>query len=133
MHMWLICGVNGTPSCLPSRNPDLKHLASHEATPEIWQETYVSALLRAILYSDDPAHWVEAYRKLDPITSREGELRFLQACEALFHKGNTCVLFLHRWVHLCIYRLAGRIRPGDPGRHCCLEPSCCRNYEVLWR
>lgn len=59
----------------------------HEATPEIWQETYLSALLRAILYSDDPTYWLEAYRKLDPITTTEGELRFLQAAEALFMKG----------------------------------------------
>lgn len=59
----------------------------HEATPEIWTETYLSALLRAILYSDDPTYWLEAYRKLDPITTPEGELRFLQAAEALFHKG----------------------------------------------
>ncbi|KAG2152673.1 Chs5p-Arf1p-binding proteins-domain-containing protein [Suillus bovinus] len=59
----------------------------HEATPEIWQETYLSALLRAILYSDDPTYWLEAYRKLDPITTIEGELRFLQAVEALFMKG----------------------------------------------
>ncbi|KAN0085746.1 ChAPs (Chs5p-Arf1p-binding proteins) domain containing protein [Tylopilus felleus] len=59
----------------------------HEATPEIWQETYVSALLRAILYSDDPTYWLDAYRKLDPITSGEGEVRFLQAVEALFTKG----------------------------------------------
>ncbi|KAF9492571.1 chaps-domain-containing protein [Pleurotus eryngii] len=59
----------------------------HEATPEIWQETYVSAILRAILYSDDPNYWLEAYRKLDPITTPEGELRFLQAAEALFSKG----------------------------------------------
>ncbi|KAG1840843.1 Chs5p-Arf1p-binding proteins-domain-containing protein [Suillus subalutaceus] len=59
----------------------------HEATPEIWQETYLSALLRAILYSDDPTYWLEAYRKLDPITTIEGELRFLQAAEALFMKG----------------------------------------------
>lgn len=58
-----------------------------EATPEIWQETYLSALLRAILYSDDPTYWLEAYRKLDPITTIEGELRFLQAAEALFMKG----------------------------------------------
>jgi Chs5-Arf1p-binding protein BUD7/BCH1 len=60
---------------------------SHEATPEIWQETYVSALLRAILYSDDPTYYLDAWRKLDPITSPEGELRFLQAAEAVFHKG----------------------------------------------
>ncbi|KIK04834.1 hypothetical protein K443DRAFT_675610 [Laccaria amethystina LaAM-08-1] len=59
----------------------------HDATPEIWQETYVSALLRAILYSDDPTYWLEAYRKLDPLTSPEGELRFLQAAESLFTKG----------------------------------------------
>ncbi|KIM42087.1 hypothetical protein M413DRAFT_444556 [Hebeloma cylindrosporum] len=59
----------------------------HEATPEIWQETYVSAILRAILYSDDPTYFLDAYRKLDPITSREGELRFLQAAEVLFPKG----------------------------------------------
>lgn len=59
----------------------------HEATQEIWQETYVSALLRAILYSDDPTYTLESYRKLDPITSADGELRFLQAAEALFAKG----------------------------------------------
>ncbi|KAJ7034502.1 Chs5p-Arf1p-binding proteins-domain-containing protein [Mycena alexandri] len=59
----------------------------HEATADMWQETYVSALLRAILYSDDPTHSLDAYRKLDPITSPEGELRFLAAAEALFLKG----------------------------------------------
>lgn len=53
----------------------------------MWQETYVSAILRAILYSDDPTYFLDAYRKLDPITSREGELRFLQAAELLFPKG----------------------------------------------
>lgn len=59
----------------------------HEASPEIWQETYVSALLRAILYSDDPTYWLDAYRKVDPITTPEGEIRFLQAAEMLFMKG----------------------------------------------
>ncbi|THH00715.1 hypothetical protein EW026_g1868 [Hermanssonia centrifuga] len=59
----------------------------HDATAEIWQETYLSALLRSILYSDDPVYWLEAYRKVDPITTPEGELRFLQATEALFNKG----------------------------------------------
>jgi len=61
--------------------------ARHEATPEIWQETYVSAILRAILYSDDPTYTLEAYRKLDPITTADAEVRFLQAAEALFSKG----------------------------------------------
>jgi len=59
----------------------------HEATPDMWQETYVSAILRSILYSDDPTYFLEAYRKLDPITTLEGELRFLQGAEALFPKG----------------------------------------------
>ncbi|KAF8804600.1 chaps-domain-containing protein [Phlegmacium glaucopus] len=59
----------------------------HEATLEIWQETYVSALLRAILYSDDATYFLDAYRKLDPIPSPEGEIRFLQAAESLFSKG----------------------------------------------
>ncbi|KAI0044319.1 chaps family protein [Auriscalpium vulgare] len=59
----------------------------HEASPEIWQETYLSALLRAILYSDDPTYWLDAYRRLDAISTPEAELRFLQAAEALFLKG----------------------------------------------
>ena len=59
----------------------------HEATADIWQETYLSALLRSILYSDDPNYWLDAYRRLDPITTPESEVRFLQAAEALFSKG----------------------------------------------
>ncbi|CAE6456889.1 hypothetical protein ACGC1H_002056 [Rhizoctonia solani] len=59
----------------------------HEATPAIWQETYLSALLRAIHYADDPNYRLAGYRKLDPITTPEGESRFLQTAEALFHKG----------------------------------------------
>ena len=70
----------------------------HEATLEMWQETYVSALLRAILYSDDATYFLDAYRKLDPIPTPEGEIRFLQAAEALFSKGEShhycCGLFL---------------------------------------
>ncbi|TFY70755.1 hypothetical protein EVG20_g2256 [Dentipellis fragilis] len=59
----------------------------HEATPEIWQETYLSAILRTILYSDDPTYYLDAYRRLEPISTPEAELRFLQAAEALFLKG----------------------------------------------
>lgn len=75
----------------------LRHPCSHEATAEIWQETFVSALLRAILYSDDPTYWLEAYRKLDPITSPDGDIRFLQAAEKLFMKGayQTTSLYHH--------------------------------------
>lgn len=59
----------------------------HEATPELWQETYLSAILRAVLYADDPNYRLIGYRKLDPITTRESEVRFLQAAEALFPQG----------------------------------------------
>ncbi|KAG8800134.1 hypothetical protein FRC16_003521 [Serendipita sp. 398] len=59
----------------------------HEPTPELWQETYLSAILRAILYADDPNYRLIGYRKLDPITTRESEVRFLQAAEALFQQG----------------------------------------------
>jgi hypothetical protein len=73
----------------------------------MWQETYVSALLRAILYSDDPTHALDAYRKLDPITSPEGELRFLAAAEALFLKGGFPSLHI---AHCSLQgRLAGRL------------------------
>jgi hypothetical protein len=85
--------ANGTPA----DNPLLINLiiyGSHEATPEIWQETYVSAILRAVLYSDDPTYWIDAWRKLDPITTAEGELRFLQAAEHLFMKGDRSSVYL---------------------------------------
>ena len=59
----------------------------HEATAGLWQETCLSAILRAILYADDSNYRLIGYRKLDPITSRESEIRFLQAAEALFTKG----------------------------------------------
>ncbi|KAE8226120.1 hypothetical protein CF319_g1228 [Tilletia indica] len=59
----------------------------HECTPEIWQEVYLSALLRSILYADDANYRLAGYRKLDPIASPEAEHRFLQAAENLFFKG----------------------------------------------
>jgi tetratricopeptide (TPR) repeat protein len=59
----------------------------HETTPEIWQEVYLSSLLRAILYSDDVNYRLAGYRKLDPISSPDAEHRFLQAAENLFFKG----------------------------------------------
>ncbi|WVN86330.1 uncharacterized protein L203_101493 [Cryptococcus depauperatus CBS 7841] len=59
----------------------------HTATAELWQETYLSALLRAIRYSDDASYRLAGYRKLDPITSPEAEMRFLKTAEALFFKG----------------------------------------------
>ncbi|KAI8137481.1 Chs5p-Arf1p-binding proteins-domain-containing protein [Fennellomyces sp. T-0311] len=59
----------------------------HEATSAIWQETYLSAVLRAILYSDDSYYRLAGYRKIDPITSLHAEAKFLEAVDALFWKG----------------------------------------------
>ncbi|CAG8757626.1 4368_t:CDS:10 [Cetraspora pellucida] len=59
----------------------------HEASPEMWQETYISALLRSILYSDDANYRLAGFRKLDPIPNIEAEAHFLEAAESLFFKG----------------------------------------------
>lgn len=59
----------------------------HDPTPAIWTETYVSAILRAILYADDPNYRLAGFRKIDPITTPEGEQRFLRAVQEVFFKG----------------------------------------------
>ncbi|CAO3697886.1 unnamed protein product [Rhizopus stolonifer] len=59
----------------------------HEATAAIWQETYLSATLRAILYSDDSYYRLAGYRKMDPIMNLTGEARFLEAVETLYSRG----------------------------------------------
>ncbi|ORX62601.1 chaps-domain-containing protein [Hesseltinella vesiculosa] len=59
----------------------------HETTAGIWQETYLSAVLRAILYSDDSYYRLAGYRKKDPITSLQSEQKFLEAVETLFFRG----------------------------------------------
>lgn len=51
-------------------------------------------MLRAILYADDVNYRLAGYRKLDPITTAEGEIRFLQAAEALFMKGHASYIRL---------------------------------------
>jgi hypothetical protein len=66
----------------------------HEATPEMWTETYLSAILRAIRYADDASYRLAGYRKLDPITTIEGESRFLKAAEELFFQGES-LLYLY--------------------------------------
>lgn len=53
----------------------------------MWQEAYLSALLRAIRYADDASYRLAGYRKLDPITTVDAEIRFLKAAEDLFFRG----------------------------------------------
>ncbi|KAH8918412.1 chaps-domain-containing protein [Atractiella rhizophila] len=59
----------------------------HEATPSLWQETYLSAVLRSILYADDTNYRLAGFRKLDPLPTLEAEQRFLAAVESCFFKG----------------------------------------------
>ncbi|KAF9130514.1 hypothetical protein BG015_003990, partial [Linnemannia schmuckeri] len=59
-----------------------------EATAAIWQETYMSAMLRSILYSDDANYRIPGFRKLDPIPDVSAQKRFFEAAEQLFFKGS---------------------------------------------
>ncbi|KAK3836663.1 MAG: Chs5p-Arf1p-binding proteins-domain-containing protein [Linnemannia elongata] len=59
-----------------------------EATAAIWQETYMSAMLRSILYSDDANYRIPGFRKLDPIPDVGAQKRFFEAAEQLFFKGS---------------------------------------------
>ncbi|KAJ3417087.1 hypothetical protein HDV05_006946 [Chytridiales sp. JEL 0842] len=60
--------------------------------PAIWQETFVSAILRSILDDNDEADGNDGQpllglRKLDPLPTRQVETRFLEAAKAEFWKG----------------------------------------------
>ncbi|KAI0075971.1 chaps family protein [Panus rudis PR-1116 ss-1] len=59
----------------------------HQPTEDFWTETYLTAMMRAILYSDDPTYWVDGYRKLDPVYTPEEERRFIKAIESYFLRG----------------------------------------------
>ncbi|KAF9980857.1 hypothetical protein BGZ75_007890 [Mortierella antarctica] len=58
-----------------------------EATAAIWQETYVTAMLRSILYSDDANYRIPGFRKQDPIPDVDAEKRFFEAAEQMFFRG----------------------------------------------
>lgn len=52
----------------------------HEATPAIWQEVYLSALLRAILYADD-ANYVGTFADF---ASKSLSIELIFFCEPCF-------------------------------------------------
>jgi Chs5-Arf1p-binding protein BUD7/BCH1 len=53
----------------------------------MWLETYVSSMIRAILYADDESYRITGYRRLNPIPNQSAERRFLDAAERLFSSG----------------------------------------------
>ncbi|KAJ3143095.1 hypothetical protein HK100_011394 [Physocladia obscura] len=60
--------------------------------PEIWQETYVSAMLRAILDDNDEpdgndGNPILGLRKMDPLDTLNSEKKFLEAAASEFWKG----------------------------------------------
>ena len=59
----------------------------HPCTQQLWLETYVSALIRAILYSDDHLYPLRGFRKLDPTPDLVAEKRFLEAAKDIFWRG----------------------------------------------
>ncbi|KAG0241460.1 hypothetical protein BGW41_005918 [Actinomortierella wolfii] len=58
-----------------------------EATPVMWHETNLTALLRSILYSDDVNYRLPGFRKIDPIPDVASQARFFEAAERLFFRG----------------------------------------------
>ena len=57
----------------------------------MWQETFLSACVRAILFADDGNYRIAGYRKLDPIPNVASEARFLEAAHNLFEKGRVTI------------------------------------------
>jgi hypothetical protein len=60
-----------------------------QASDKIWQETHLSAILRAIHYDlyDDRVSSFAGVRKFDPIPNRKSEEIFLELAAAFFFKG----------------------------------------------
>lgn len=56
------------------------------ATEDHWTETYMSAMLRSLLFADDDMYYVTACRRLDPLSKDSGD-KFFSAFEKLFYQG----------------------------------------------
>ncbi|KAI8611981.1 Chs5p-Arf1p-binding proteins-domain-containing protein [Chytriomyces sp. MP71] len=80
------------PGGVESYVVDLRGDKHRITNPAIWQETYVSAVLRAILDDNDEpdgndGNPILGLRKLDPLDTLNAEKRFLEAAAAEFWKG----------------------------------------------
>lgn len=58
-----------------------------DATPELWQEAYMSSIIRSFLLSDDYMYRMAGIRRLNPLPDLKSEARLLEAAEALFFQG----------------------------------------------
>lgn len=59
------------------------------ATEQIWQETFLSAMLRALIYADDDLYYVSCCRRLNPLSSKEVATKFFDGFKQLFFAGPT--------------------------------------------
>ena len=57
------------------------------ATDQLWLEAYVSAMLRALLFTDGDNYYVSCCRRLNPLTSKENAAKFFDAFARLFELG----------------------------------------------
>lgn len=58
------------------------------ATDEIWTETYLSAMIRSLLFADNENYsFITCWRRLNPLQNPELTERFFEAFETLFFRG----------------------------------------------
>ncbi len=57
------------------------------ATDEMWDEVFVSALVRSIIFADDETNYVAGCRRLNPLLNISSSKRALKAFESLFLRG----------------------------------------------
>lgn len=62
-------------------------ICRQEATETLWLETYMSSMIRSLLYADDESYRITGYRRLTPIPNKDAERRFVDAAERLFPLG----------------------------------------------
>jgi Chs5-Arf1p-binding protein BUD7/BCH1 len=62
-------------------------ICRQEATEALWLETYMSSMIRSLLYADDESYRITGYRRLNPIPNKDAERRFVDAAERLFPLG----------------------------------------------
>ncbi|WBW72723.1 exomer complex ChAPs family (Chs5p-Arf1p-binding) protein Bch1 [Schizosaccharomyces osmophilus] len=60
----------------------------HKMDVRMWVETYMSSVLRSLLYSDELYSRFTGHRKFNPIPNPDSELRFFEAFEELFPMGH---------------------------------------------
>lgn len=60
------------------------------ATDQAWAETYLSAMLRSLLFADDENYaFISFWRRLNPLVNPALAMRFFEAFESLFFHGPT--------------------------------------------